>query len=496
MIGLVTDSENRLYEVLFGLAQAISGHSDLQGLCVALARCLRPVVDIDYLGLVLYDRDQDILRLHAITGVSVDVETSTAPVTADASPFGWVWQNQQFLVIPDLSSESRWTAFFSRLPEPIVCSLMLLPLTNGDRRLGVLAFGKAIPYEPGETEVSFLQRIASESAVSLDAHLAQREVTRQRDRLQVLFDITNALVSKLAPDQLFSSIATELCKVIDFDIAAITLLNKSSGKLELQALQFSGDALFDVRQEPVDPADVPSGEALRTGRPFVVNAATLRRFPSPSCQRWLDAGLRSGCSVPLITSHGGAAGTLELARLTDHPFTDEDVELCVQVARQAAIAVENALSYRELGNLRDKLATEKLYLEDEIRSDLNLSNMIGESPAFRALLKSAQVVAPTDATVLVLGETGTGKELIARAIHDMSGRKDRTFVKVNCAAIPATLLESELFGHEKGAFTGALAHKIGRFELADGGTLFLDEVGEIPLELQIEAPPRHSGTGV
>jgi formate hydrogenlyase transcriptional activator len=160
------------------------------------------------------------------------------------------------------------------------------------------------------------------------------------------------------------------------------------------------------------------------------------------------------------------------------------VGLLVQVAQQVAIAVENSLSYQELTETKEKLATENLYLQDEIRSDQNLASMVGESPAFRALMKSAQIVAPTDASVLVLGETGTGKELIARAIHDMSERKKRTFVKVNCPAIPATLLESELFGHEKGAFTGALAQKIGRFELADHGTLFLDEVGEIPLELQ------------
>jgi formate hydrogenlyase transcriptional activator len=175
---------------------------------------------------------------------------------------------------------------------------------------------------------------------------------------------------------------------------------------------------------------------------------------------------------------------LDVARRGGVPFREDEVRLLVQVGRQIAIALENSMAYKELATMRDKLATEKLYLEDEIRYDQNLTNMIGESPAFQALLRSAQVVAPTDATVLILGETGTGKELVARAIHDMSARSKHTFVKVNCAAIPATLLESELFGHEKGAFTGAVAQKIGRFELADHGTLFLDEVGEIPLELQ------------
>jgi formate hydrogenlyase transcriptional activator len=177
-------------------------------------------------------------------------------------------------------------------------------------------------------------------------------------------------------------------------------------------------------------------------------------------------------------------GVLDLARKSGEPFTGDEVDLLMQVARQIAIATENSLAYRELSQMRDKLATEKLYLEDEIRFDQNLGNMIGESMPFQAVQRAIQVVAPTDATVLIQGETGTGKELVARALHDLSGRSKRSFIKVNCAAIPATLLESELFGHEKGSFTGAFAQKIGRFELADQGTLFLDEVGEIPLELQ------------
>jgi len=177
-------------------------------------------------------------------------------------------------------------------------------------------------------------------------------------------------------------------------------------------------------------------------------------------------------------------GVLDLARRSGEPFTENEVDLLVQVARQIGIATENSLAYRELSEIKDKLATEKLYLEDEIRFDQNVGTMIGESPAFQAVLRGIQVVAPTDATVLIQGETGTGKELVARALHDLSGRNQRSFIKVNCAAIPATLLESELFGHEKGSFTGAFAQKIGRFELAHQGTLFLDEIGEIPLELQ------------
>ena len=171
-----------------------------------------------------------------------------------------------------------------------------------------------------------------------------------------------------------------------------------------------------------------------------------------------------------------------IARTTGDVWTDEDVDFLVLVARQIAIAVENALSYRQLQEMKERLATEKLYLEDEIRLDYNNGNMVGEGAAFQSVLKGVQIVAPTDATVLILGETGTGKELVARAIHELGSRSRGSFVKVNCAAIPASLLESELFGHEKGSFTGAVAQKIGRFELAHQGTLFLDEIGEMPLE--------------
>ena len=170
--------------------------------------------------------------------------------------------------------------------------------------------------------------------------------------------------------------------------------------------------------------------------------------------------------------------------MTDDAWTPDDVEFLVQVASQIAIAVENSLAFRELAEMKERLATEKLYLEDEIRLDHNIGNMVGEGPGFQVRLEGIQTVAPTDATVLILGETGTGKELVARAIHELSGRSKGSFVKVNCAAIPASLLESELFGHEKGSFTGAVAQKIGRFELAHDGTLFLDEIGEMPLELQ------------
>jgi formate hydrogenlyase transcriptional activator len=206
---------------------------------------------------------------------------------------------------------------------------------------------------------------------------------------------------------------------------------------------------------------------------------------SPIAQELLDRGVKSFCSIPLL-SHNRALGALNVGRRSDAGFSPEEIELLCQVAQQIAIAVENALAYQEIAALKDKLAKEKVYLEEEIQTGYNFDEIIGESRSLNQVLKEVQTVAATDSTVLILGETGSGKELVARALHNLSERRERTFVKLNCAAIPTGLLESELFGHEKGAFTGAIATKIGRFELADRGTLFLDEVGEIPLELQVK----------
>jgi formate hydrogenlyase transcriptional activator len=216
---------------------------------------------------------------------------------------------------------------------------------------------------------------------------------------------------------------------------------------------------------------------------MVLDALGLGQFKSELAQRLVGAGLQSFCCVPLITRNR-VLGTLNVGSRRENAFSTSDVDFLTQVAAQAAIAIENATAFQEIAQLKDKLAEEKLYLEDEIRTEQNFGEIIGDDPAFRRVLDQVATVAPTDASVMILGETGTGKELIARAIHELSGRRERTFVKLNCAAIPTGLLESELFGHEKGAFTGAIAQKVGRFELANKGTLFLDEVGDIPLELQ------------
>jgi len=225
--------------------------------------------------------------------------------------------------------------------------------------------------------------------------------------------------------------------------------------------------------------DSPAIRVFRTAEPVSLLRSDSVRFDSLAEEQ----GVQALCHIPLI-SRNRTLGLLSLARLAPVPFSPRDLEFLTLVGNQVAIAVENALAYREIAELKDRLAQEKVYLEDEIRSELNFEEIVGRSSTLRSVLQEIETVAPTDSTVLIYGETGTGKELIARAIHNLSARVKGSFVKLNCAAIPTGLLESEMFGHEKGAFTGAVAQRIGRFELANRGTVFLDEIGEIPLELQ------------
>src|SRR5208283_3290938 len=381
-----------------------------------------------------------------------------------------------------LQSETRWPQFVRRARDFGMSTLMLVPLTTGNNRLGAFGFSSVAPLDPSPAEIAFLERVASEFAVAVECFLAKKEAVRERDRLRTLFDITDALVSKLDRDDLFSAISDQLSKLIRHDYAMLTLCN-DQGLLDVYGLHCAHPELVEAFKGPIDPVGMPSAEVLGTRKPVLARDTDTDRYPSPSFGRFVELGTKSACVVPLI-ARDRAIGTLDLGRMTDEDWPPEDVELLVQVASQIAMTVENSLAFRELAESKERLASEKLYLEDEIRLDQNIGNMVGAGPGFQAVLKNIQTVAPTDATVMILGETGTGKELVARAIHELSGRSKGSFVKVNCAAIPASLLESELFGHEKGSFTGAVAQKIGRFELAHHGTLFLDEIGEMPLELQ------------
>lgn len=312
---------------------------------------------------------------------------------------------------------------------------------------------------------------------------AQAGLQRQNDRLQLLLNLTNRITSNLELREVLRAISANIREVMQCDAVGI-LLPDAEGNLMVHALEAPQIKGFLKEGWVISPAESrPARRALDTLTPFIVNAADPDAFGREASEKALADGLRSHVFLPLV-NRGRALGVLGIARKADASFAAEDVEFLSQASGGIAVAVENALAYQEISELKDKLAQEKLYLEEEIRSEMNFENIVGNSPALKQVLELVETVAPNDSTVLLLGETGTGKELIARAIHDRSRRRDRTFVKLNCAAIPTGLLESELFGHEKGAFTGAITQKMGRMELADQGTLFLDEVGDIPTEIQ------------
>ncbi len=478
------------YRALLQVSESIASDRDLPELFRSLSTLLRRLVTFDFICLTLPDPGNKVVRIHALesslpTRVQPGLEI---PMVEGVSQI--VWQNQRPLVISGVKDDDRFDIVRNMLNEHGVQSLCLLPLTTAQRQVGTMVFGSTQPSAYDAADLEFLQQVATQVAVAVDnalnsqnAQVYQQELARERDRLRLLLEVNNALVSTLDLHQLLSAISASLRRVLNHDYASLGLYEPEAQQVRLQALDFPhGKGL--LHEELTFPVEgTPSGHVVLTGKPLLITGTSLEGYKASVSSLFIAEGLRSGCIVPLITANR-TLGTLALSSLRPSAFTQEDVDLLMRVANQVAIAIENALAYREIADLKNKLADEKLYLEEEIRTEYTFEEIVGESTALKRVLSQAETVAGTDSTVLILGETGTGKEVIARAVHNMSRRRERTFVKVNCAAIPTGLLESELFGHERGAFTGAIAQKVGRFELAHHGTLFLDEVGDIPLELQ------------
>jgi formate hydrogenlyase transcriptional activator len=316
-----------------------------------------------------------------------------------------------------------------------------------------------------------------ENAMSTEARLQ-----RQNERFELLLNLTARITSSLDLREVLRAIAANIREVIQGDAVTVALPDTPSEKFRVFALDFPhGKGV--IKEELLVTPSAAVKKAMDTLKPVVIDTQEREEFVSGTTEIAAAEGIKALCNIPLA-NRGRFLGILSVLRTTDTPFSPEDVDFLRRASGQIAIAIENALAYREISELKDKLAQEKLYLEEEFRSEMGFEQIIGNSTALKHVLQQVETVATSDSTVLLLGETGTGKELIARAIHDRSRRKQRTLVKLNCAAIPTGLLESELFGHEKGAFTGAISQKIGRLELADQGTLFLDEVGDIPIEIQ------------
>jgi formate hydrogenlyase transcriptional activator len=478
------------YRALLGVSESIATHRDPRALFHAIAQGLHRLVSFEFIGLTLPNEDRNTVRLSVLESSLPTEVTGGFEFPVEEAVHDVVWEQQQALVVTEPEFETRFPLNKVLLHRLGIRSFCLLPLITAQRRVGVLAFGSVKDGAYNETDLEFLQQVAAQVAVAVDnalnfqdAQVYEERLSRERDRLRLLLEVNNVLVSNLDLRELLKQTADCLRKVIHHDYTSLALYDPASNEMRLRALDFpEGKGL--IQEEMTVPLQGSAGgEAFATRKPLLIDAADFDRFQSPIARLAKAEGLKCVCVLPLFTSTRDL-GILALGALAEDAFKKEDIDLLAQVANQIAIAVENALAYREIAELKNKLAEEKLYLEEEIRTEHNFEEVIGESAALKRALSQVETVAPTESTVLILGETGTGKEMIARALHDLSRRRPSTFVKINCAAIPTGLLESELFGHERGAFTGAIAQKIGRFELAHHGTLFLDEVGDIPLELQ------------
>jgi formate hydrogenlyase transcriptional activator len=489
----VQEPERDTSRLLLEINAAIISHADLPELLTAVSACLRREIRHDFAAVCLYDAPSNQLRMHALDfpGHESLMDGAAATIPLDGTASGLAFRTRRIVLRDRLDPVEFPSESTKQVMSRGLVSCCLVPLNSHGRTLGILAVAStreaAFTSRDAETltQIANQVAIAVESALSLkEVHVAQEQLRRSRDRSRMLLKLNNSLVSQLDLRGLMKAIAASLHEVMQLDFAGLALYDAETRQYYAHILEGIPRGADIIAEGTVMPLDgTVGGLAIKSGKPVYVPRPDTDKFHSELTRRFFDNGFRSICSVPLI-AQGRALGVITMGSTLEDPLTDDDLELLTQVAQQVALATDNAMAYREIEKLKNKLAEEKLYLEDEIRVECNFEEIIGESPALKHILKQIERVAPTDSTILIRGETGTGKELIARAIHNLSGRRERTLVKVNCAAIPMGLLESELFGHERGAFTGAISQRIGRFELAHRGTLFLDEVGDIPLELQ------------
>ena len=375
--------------------------------------------------------------------------------------------------IQEGQEKQPWIARPDWAREQKIRSVAAQPLIFNKQILGVL--GVFSRNQINEPEFTWLRAFADQVAVAITT-------ARNADQLRALLDINNALITHRSWDSLLHAVSGALQRAVSLDGCALSLYLPDKDVFRVMAVEAVPSSDYFVAGRELKRADNSLGWVFEHQQPLVHR--DLEQEQQYANERRLAAeGMRSYCAVPLIVS-SNCIGVLSVVSRKAGQYSTAHVDFLREIANQVALAVENMKAYQEITELKDRLAKENLYLEEEVRTGHNFGEIVGKSAALRRALKEVETVAPTDSTVLICGETGTGKELVARALHDLSPRRDRTFVKLNCAAIPTGLLESELFGHEKGAFTGAITQKVGRFELAHHGTLFLDEVGDIPLELQ------------
>ncbi|HVF68037.1 MAG TPA: sigma 54-interacting transcriptional regulator [Pyrinomonadaceae bacterium] len=472
--------------LLLEINNAVVSHLDLKELVKTVSASLGDIMPHDAAGIALYEPEQNHLREYTnVNYKDVDAFREGDTIPLEGTPAGEVFTTGRPKLIRRPDPEAYPLDRYSRHPaEGSPKSALLAVLASHGRKLGIAGVSSTEEDMFDDEDLELFAQITGQIAIAVENALNFEHATKERERAETLLRINNAITTSLDLRELLHATSDCLRRYFKHDLAGMALYDAESGKLRVHTLESPEPSSLYVEEGFLMPLEgSPAGTAFTTRRTVLVKRLEEWEPPSPVVERALAAGIRSSCNAPLV-SRERTLGAVVVASRREEAFTEEDAELLGHVASQFAIAVENALQYREIEGLKNKLASEKLYLEEEIKAEYNFGEIVGQSRALKSVLEQIKTVAPTDSVVLVCGETGTGKELIARAVHDLSSRRERTMVKVNCAAIPTGLLESEFFGHERGAFTGAITQRAGRFELANKGTLFLDEVGEIPLELQ------------
>jgi formate hydrogenlyase transcriptional activator len=465
---------------------AVAGHLDRQALFTAVAEAIERVSPARGVLLLLPSSDPAMVKVYAAHRREGFSFYEGESIPRDTSMGGWVVANHVRMSASRVEEiRERFPVSYERMRREGMESILTLPLMVAGRCMGALTL--LAEQEGAWTSVpeTLLEEIAASVAVALSSSIAYEEVTNLRDELRALLDVNRAVTRHLRRDELFAALARSLGDLVPFDRFGIEL-PVDGDRLRAHILAAPGHAPGAIRVEEMNAAGTACRwvERERTWYVAPSRAALRDRFPVTD-QVMAREGMESLLALPLVTERRSLGVLFFMAAQQDR-YTEIGRGLLDQVASAVAVALDNCLAYEELGALRDRLAAENVYLREEIRQDHDFRELVGRSPALLELLSDIGAAAPTDSTVLILGETGTGKELIARAIHDRSRRRDRPLVKVNCSAISAGLVESELFGHVRGAFTGALTARVGRFELADQGTLFLDEIGDLPLETQVK----------
>ena len=489
-LGASLAAERDRVQFLLRVNNAITSELDLEELLKTVSRLLGETISHHFASLTLWDAERQQFHRHALLFPSGRGTIRPDVPVPSSSPAILAFNAEQTMVFRQDEIDRLGGEAARVMREENLAVACCIPILTARGKYGTLNIASPDPAAFPPDEVALLEQVSRQFAIAIEnatvvhrANSYRRQLADHRDRLQLLLDVNNLLVSELDYPSVLGKISQALGDVIQHDYASIALYDAESGQMQLHALTFTDER--GVR--PADrllPLDTsPAGVTYQRGVVSMFGEADLAAFGPAGAPTLITEGIKSVCCVPLVTRRS-KLGVISVASRNVNAFSVDDGALLGQLSSQIAIAVENARAYGEIAVIKDQLAGEKDYLLDEVRLAHDFREIIGQSAALKRVLQTIATVAPTDSTVLLLGETGTGKELLARALHSLSRRRDRTFVRLNGAALPAGLIESELFGYDKGAFTGAAMNKVGRLELANRGTLFLDEVGDLPLEVQ------------